>query len=561
MKLKHLCIMVALIVLLVSCGGKESSTSGGSGGSSGSSSKGSSSTSSAKVQSIANIDDGSETFTYDWIIGHWATPPDPDGVVIKEIEEKWNIKLNIQWIPNGALKEKISLLINSGDYPDACTLPQSWIAPDTPPEYETWADEEFFVDLKPYIEELAPNLVAQIPQRQFDLGVGLLYGEPSGAYYALPQVAEQNYSILFVRQDWLDKFGMDIPTTLDEWYAYWRACSYNDPDGNGKQDTYGYYLANDGMSALEPLLAAFDLLPNYPYRNSNGEFIPYNLTDRYFEALAYVNKMWNEKLIDPSSVALSGGTIAKERFDTNKLGTLRAGTNNFIWRLNFLNQGFPEATMAMSQFLSGSDGVFRATETYSFHRSTALFYPVEEDDPARVARFVKMWNWLISPEGQDLITWGIEGIHYTEDTNGKRTATPKWETDNINNIRVAVTTDPLGTNPIPRYLAKPEEAAYQIEAYEEILDHIVTNPIITLSKTEAELNQLEYITYETEMLFNMATGKTPITPETIADYRKTWLKKGGQQYLDEWQTLVAEKETTPEMQEWLELLGALEKNW
>ena len=44
---------------------------------------------------------------------------------------------------------------------------------------------------------------------------------------------------LLVRKDWLDKLGLAAPTTLDELYDVLYAFTYNDPDGNGKNDTYG----------------------------------------------------------------------------------------------------------------------------------------------------------------------------------------------------------------------------------------------------------------------------------------------------------------------------------
>ena len=50
------------------------------------------------------------------------------------------------------------------------------------------------------------------------------------------------------RQDWLDKFGMSIPTTQEELLAYAHACTYDDPDGNGVDDTYFILGAGSGKS-------------------------------------------------------------------------------------------------------------------------------------------------------------------------------------------------------------------------------------------------------------------------------------------------------------------------
>ena len=69
---------------------------------------------------------------------------------------------------------------------------------------------------------------------------------------------------LLIRKDWLDKLGLKVPTTTDELMAVMKAFTFNDPDGNGKADTYGYgafieitnYEADLGRR-FEPILGAF----------------------------------------------------------------------------------------------------------------------------------------------------------------------------------------------------------------------------------------------------------------------------------------------------------------
>lgn len=52
--------------------------------------------------------------------------------------------------------------------------------------------------------------------------------------------------IMVIRQDWLDNLGLQAPTNLDEFEAVIKAFTEDDPDGNGKDDTYGFtYSGND----------------------------------------------------------------------------------------------------------------------------------------------------------------------------------------------------------------------------------------------------------------------------------------------------------------------------
>lgn len=58
-----------------------------------------------------------------------------------------------------------------------------------------------------------------------------------GKTYGIPYSAQAN--ALLIRSDWLQKLGLKAPTTWDEMEQVAKAFTENDPDGNGKNDTYG----------------------------------------------------------------------------------------------------------------------------------------------------------------------------------------------------------------------------------------------------------------------------------------------------------------------------------
>ncbi|MBD8892210.1 ABC transporter substrate-binding protein [Roseibium litorale] len=61
-----------------------------------------------------------------------------------------------------------------------------------------------------------------------------------GKYYGVPTSA-QAFAV-FIRKDWREKLGYDVPKTWDELYELAKAFTEKDPDGNGKADTYGYVM-------------------------------------------------------------------------------------------------------------------------------------------------------------------------------------------------------------------------------------------------------------------------------------------------------------------------------
>ncbi|WP_145541774.1 ABC transporter substrate-binding protein [Yersinia alsatica] len=61
-----------------------------------------------------------------------------------------------------------------------------------------------------------------------------------GKYYGVPTSA-QTFA-LFIRKDWREKLGLEQPKNWQEISTLAKAFTFNDPDGNGKNDTYGFIL-------------------------------------------------------------------------------------------------------------------------------------------------------------------------------------------------------------------------------------------------------------------------------------------------------------------------------
>ena len=61
-----------------------------------------------------------------------------------------------------------------------------------------------------------------------------------GKYYGVPTSA-QTFA-LFVRKDWREKLGLPQPKSWDDIQALAKAFTTQDPDGNGKNDTYGFIV-------------------------------------------------------------------------------------------------------------------------------------------------------------------------------------------------------------------------------------------------------------------------------------------------------------------------------
>ena len=136
------------------------------------------------------------------------------------ITEKLGINVELEYFYSATRDESVALMMAGGDLPDIILT-----ANFTAGELVRYGDAEgLLLDMAPYItEENAPNLTALFNRRP------ALKDELStadGKIYSLGFVREPNPASsfrMFYNYDWLEKLGLEVPTTLDEFLDMLRA--------------------------------------------------------------------------------------------------------------------------------------------------------------------------------------------------------------------------------------------------------------------------------------------------------------------------------------------------
>lgn len=96
-------------------------------------------------------------------------------------------------------------------------------------------------DIEKYMPERLKEIYDQYPQTFYPVTKdGKVYGIACS-----PTLTEGQ--VMIIRQDWLDNLGLQAPTNMDEFEAVIKAFTEDDPDGNGKADTYGFAYSGDGI--------------------------------------------------------------------------------------------------------------------------------------------------------------------------------------------------------------------------------------------------------------------------------------------------------------------------
>lgn len=281
--------MAAAMVMgtLAGCGGSDGQTASDGGGSG-----------SAQSDASSDAGDGVETFTIATVRWTDAWPNDfMNEGIMKELEEKHNIKINWQVYYNSDWTEQKSLLLASGDLPDAffgsICLSETDIA----------QNKDYFVELTDGIEKNMPNLTAIFNQEP-ELKAAAMNRD--GEIYSLvkklplrPKVANSMY----INKEWLDNLGLDMPTTYEELTDVLKAFKEQDADGDGDPNNEIPYTNAGSLSGdLSNLLAPFGTIVsragNFMQIDESGNpaFVP--ITDHYKEAVKWAHELYASGCLD-----------------------------------------------------------------------------------------------------------------------------------------------------------------------------------------------------------------------------------------------------------------------
>lgn len=353
---------------------------------------------------------GGGKLTLNWFI---TAPPNtnlPDrskDFVRKVIEQKFNVELNVTYmIVNNDYNTKLNALL-------ASTPPDMWKDQNSDGGNK-YAVDGLLADLTDFVTpQTMPNYFKYWTTED---EVRTYQTQNKFVRAPLPYV-KSSYRAYYIRKDWLDKLGLSVPASYDEYVNVMRAFTFSDPDGNGKQDTYGFSTSGSGMTIgydwPEFYKAGF-LFPSYI---ENGSVVDGSMTPGMRYMLDDITRlMYVDKVIDPDWY-LNKGPQHLEKAIQGKIGVVMGGTKTFAFDSNAQGiqyrskQVNPNADwLPFSMFPNVPLGAKSGPGSpFLFAKSVA------ERNPEKVRRSVEILDWLCSEEGYLLTHYGEAGKHYTRE--------------------------------------------------------------------------------------------------------------------------------------------------
>ena len=327
----------------------------------------------------------------------------------KGMKEKYNVDVAFKKVPRWTEVDEINNLLAAGDAPDICVT-YSY------PTVLTYAEMGGVIDLSPLVEQyksLLPNLFAWLG----DTNVYWDKDPKDGTLWAIEgKRAEQQRIVTYVRKDWLDKLGLDVPTTRQQFEDMLVAFDANASEllGNDANKMVPFQVSYDVGWTANNLIASF-LDPNM----SDKEFYINGFDDRMVtqngtkEAVRLLNKWYNMGLLwDDFALYGSGDTTGDDMIKAGYVGAFmvnwdqpfRNGEDSFVANLQ-RNVG-PDAAVIPVDCFENSAGKY-AKYLYSSAGDRKIFFPVTNDEPLASLLYL---DFISEPETIRFLQAGEEGV-------------------------------------------------------------------------------------------------------------------------------------------------------
>lgn len=225
------------------------------------------------------------------------------------------------------------------------------------------------------------------------------------------------YAGLIIRQDWLDKLGLEVPANIDEWHRVLTAFKTEDPNGNGIADEipfddYRYQVFGAAFGVFEGISL-----------NSENEVIYGPMEDEYREFLTTMNQWYSEGLIGHSAV-IGSSKWSNANIINDISGSFYGLDNAWRFYLPSLLETNGEAALTAVPIPAAADGKSYASaanlKTHVRNQVTVITSACSNPEAA-----LKVIDYMYSEEGSDYLTWGIEGETYQTGAGGVKYLLPQ----------------------------------------------------------------------------------------------------------------------------------------
>ncbi|MDR1507785.1 MAG: extracellular solute-binding protein [Treponema sp.] len=334
-----------------------------------------------------------------------------------------NVQITFKPIPRWTEVDELNNMLAAGTAPDVCVTYNY-------PTIQSYANMGGVTDLNPYINrypDLFPHLWEWLGDEHINYNLDPVIGNLWGI---VGKMSNPTRITTFIREDWLKKLNIPVPTTMD---AFYRALvAFRDNAG---------VLLGDNARMMIPFSHSFDV--GWRAEDITLSFVPSNINDRDYyvytvddysltrpsivagetagkSAARVLNKWYNENLTWKDFALYGEGDTTEDNL--LKSGYIGAFTHN--WDYPWRNGN--DSILAAMKKLAGPDANYIAIAPHKNDAGVAqkygyaltginIFFPASNKNPIAGLLYL---DWITKQENLGFLQFGEEGVTHTTLSGG-----------------------------------------------------------------------------------------------------------------------------------------------
>lgn len=445
-------------------------------------------------------------------------PHAPSDETMGVLEELTGTELEMNWVPDGIYTDKMNTALTTN------SLKKVTFAKHTDYMFMKNAIRSgAFWEIGPYLDRF-PNL------RHLDKGI-LSQSAVDGKLYGLYTERPSSRQGIIIRKDWLEALGLEKPQTLEELYEVIRQFTENDPDGNGKHDTFGLADRNDLVfGAFKTLGSYFGTPNNWSVAEGSGAVVPEFESPAYLDTMDFMKKLYDEGLVN-KDFAVTSKEMQRDFIIRGAAGVY-IGSMQDVQRLSDEAKQFnPKAEFTLVNRINGPQGyrVWSIPNYFGLYLFSKKAIRTEEE----LLDILAFYDRTMDADVANLLKYGMENKHYLV-KEGKVLLPENMtqlRTTEAGALYVLMIADL--SNPNVRDVSEQETLQEEAERYTEDNEKfVVPDPMTGLESRSYDERGVELYRIISDATYNYMLGK--LGEDGFYQEVERWKRQGGAQIIEEY---------------------------
>ena len=337
-----------------------------------------------------------------------------DMLMYQELEKRTGVKVKFIHPSKGSTGgEAFQILLTSADMPDM--VEYDWSS--YPGGADKAIEDKVIISLNKYMQESAPNYYSYMEgdkARENEYIYKAQSMTNNGNYYGFKSMCIGQYrcfSGFLVRKDLMDKFGLEIPATIDDWTNVFKTAKEN----GVKKPLTG--IANlFALTGTESFNIAWNVGKSYYVDNDKIKYGPFEPAHKDY--IAQMAEWYKAGYIDPDYLTNEKNVVQSNMTNGTSIATydyVGGGIGKLLPAMEEKDPNYDLAACPYPVLKDGDTTSILGILSESIEPTIAITYACGKDDEERYKEAMKWCDYLYSDEGIILKSFGVEGkTFYTE---------------------------------------------------------------------------------------------------------------------------------------------------